>query len=148
MRMLCIAAMCLLGACSMVAPAGFVPVTSLHGRDFEALSATGDIFTITRYDSPEEANTEFWVTAIKRKLIETRGYELITEQAVSAKSGARGHELWLQAPSNLGDQRYFLTVFVEERWGTNYVHVIEAAGPTPDLEPKLSSLREAAAQNF
>jgi hypothetical protein len=136
------------GSCSMTAPTGFVPVTPQRGRDFEALSAAGEIFTVSRYDSPEEATIEFWITAIQRELIEERGYELISAQDVSSKGGRRGHELWMRTPEALGDQRYFVTIFVEERWGQNYVHVIEAAGPSDLMERHLTSIREAAAINF
>lgn len=135
-------------SCSMTAPSGFVPVFPQRGRDFEALSAEGEIFTISCYDSPEEATMEFWITAIQRELIEERGYELISAQDVSSKGGRRGHELWMRTPEALGDQSYFVTIFVEERWGQNYVHVIEAAGPSDLMEPHVTAIREAAAINF
>jgi hypothetical protein len=135
-------------SCSMTAPTGFVPVVPQRGRDFEALSADGEIFTVARYESPEEATMEFWITAIQRELIEDRGYELISAQNVSSKGGWRGHELWMRTPEALGDQRYFVTIFIQERWGQNYVHVIEAAGPSDLMEPHLAALREAAAINF
>jgi hypothetical protein len=133
----------LLAACSTIVPEGFVPVESRRGRDLEALSADGAIYTATWHPSPEEATLEFWTLAAKRELVEQRGYELLAEQVVRGESGRIGHELWLKAPAALGDQRYLLALFLEPRWGENRVHVAEAAGPADLVEPKLAAIRAA-----
>jgi hypothetical protein len=137
-----------LSGCSTVIPEGFVPVPSYHGRDLEALSAEGAIYTATYHPSPEEATLEFWTTAVKRELMERRGYELLSEGEIRGESGARGAELWLKTPAQLGDQRYLLALFLEPRWGENRVHVVEAAGPANLVEPKLPAIRAAIRASY
>jgi hypothetical protein len=136
-------ALWLLVGCSTIVPAGFVPVDSRRGRDLEALSADGAIYTANWHPSPEEATLEFWTIATKRELVEQRGYELLSEEGVRGASGRIGHELWLRTPAALGDQRYLVALFLEPRWGENRLHVFEAAGPADLVEPKLEAIRAA-----
>ncbi|MBL8900084.1 MAG: hypothetical protein JNM84_20815 [Planctomycetes bacterium] len=135
-------------SCASIVPDGFVPVASRYGRDLEALSADGALYTATSHPSPEEATLEFWTIAVKRELVERRGYAIFMEGDVRAKSGAPGYELCLRTPASLGDQRYLLTLFLESRWGENRVHVIEAAGPTDLVDPKLPAIREAIRASY
>ncbi|MBK9387756.1 MAG: hypothetical protein IPN34_23315 [Planctomycetes bacterium] len=135
-------------ACSSVVPEGFVPVPNRYGRDLEALSADGAIYTTTCHISPEEATLDFWKIAVKRELAERRGYAIVMEGDLRAKSGALGYELVLRTPASLGDQRYMLALFLEPRWGENRVHVIEAAGPAELIEPKFPAIREAIRASY
>jgi hypothetical protein len=137
-----------LSACSTIVPEGFVTVPSQRGRDVEALSADGAIYTATWHPSPDEATLGFWSVATKRELVERRGYELLGEQSVRGASGAVGNEIWLKTPPALGDQRYLLTLFLEERWGENRLHVTEAAGPAELLEPRLAAIRTAIRASY
>ena len=108
-----------------------------------ATSARGIVIAVREIEAPEDTSVAFWSEAISQRLKAGRGYALLSERDVRAKSGQPGKLLVFGHDQNGHTFDYWVAVFPEKK----RVVLLEAGGrrdhfeqAKPEIEKALTSL--------
>ena len=108
-----------------------------------ATSARGIVIAVREIDAPEDTSIAFWSEAISLRLKSGRGYALLGEQDVKARSGEAGKLLRFGHDQNGHTFDYWVAVFPQHE----RVVLLEAGGrrdhfekARPEVEKALASL--------
>lgn len=135
---------CLAGCHAQLSPpSGFAEVPSGDAFVQRVASARGVVLAVRELPAPEGASLAFWRDAIGERLMRGRGYALLEERAVRARTGVVGTLLCFGHDQNGHTYDYWVAVF-----GTSKrVTLVEAGGrrdvfraARPELEQAIGSL--------
>lgn len=125
------------------APSDFAVLEDSAPYDTRAVSAQGVVIGVREIANEPRANAAFWLTAIRSQMLEGRGYALLSERDVRAKSGQPGKQLRLGRDQNGEQYLYWLTVYVTKQ----RLYLVEAGArkdrfekAQPQIERALASL--------
>lgn len=127
--------------CGHALPAGYVRVDPEYPYRFRAVNAEGAAFTLRSEENPENGDLAFWERAVRRNLVDIKGYKLAEARDVTLSNGADARELTFDYERAGKQYTYLLTLLVKGR----RVHVFEAAGEKEPLSADLPEIRKAIA---
>ncbi|MBN1489391.1 MAG: hypothetical protein JXA69_05685 [Phycisphaerae bacterium] len=128
--------------CAHTLPAGYVKVDPGHAYRFRAVNADGAAFTLRTEENPENGDLVFWGKAIKRNLVDIKGYKLADERDVALRSAADAREMTFDYKRAGKEYTYLLTLVVSGR----RVHIFEAAGEKERVAADLPEIRKVIAE--
>ncbi len=102
--------MTLTGSTVFSKPEGFLVVLQQR-RELMAITADESKFWAREFAVDEPASLEFWTDALKRHLIEQRGYKLLEEETVADAEGVKGTALQFEVFSQGRTYLYGITLF-------------------------------------
>ncbi len=138
----------LLGAgCSrplLTTPPRFLELEGERGAfDYRATSADGIVIGARRlgYDRDRGGGLDFWIDAVKQRLAQMGGYELLAEKPVKTSQGLPGKQLRFGRDENRIPYQYWIAVFVVG----DDLFVVEAGGPETKLKAHEAGIDKAIA---
>lgn len=107
-------------------PANFVELHESEWSSFalRSVNADGVVLAVRELDNEPKGTTQFWTDAVRNRLRAIRGYALLEEKDVKARSGETGHQLKLGRDEGSQSYDYWVTLFVTDA----HVLVVEAGG--------------------
>lgn len=96
--------------------------------DYRATTADGVVVSVRAIDNERRGTTEFWTEAIRTKLRDGRGYELLDEEDINARGGLQGKQMRFGRDESGHTYRYWISLFVRDQGRDPMVWVIEAGG--------------------
>lgn len=125
---------------SVKAPEGYAEQKEPWSYKFKAVSTDACVMTLKKIhnEDPRNGTVSYWYRAMKRHLVDARGYELKEEGEFST---ARGPGRWMLFAYKVKgvDYLYLVGVVVKK----NNIYVLESAGETAYLEKDLPALKKA-----
>ena len=93
------------------------------------------------YDRDRGGGLDFWVDAMKQRLSQMGGYQLLEEKAVKTSRGLQGKQLRFGHDEKRAPFQYWIALFVHG----DDLFVIEAGGPEEKLKAHAASIDKAIA---
>jgi hypothetical protein len=141
-------ALALFGAgCShplLATPPRFLELEQERGAfDYRATSADGVVIGARKldYDRERGGGVDFWTDAVKQRLSQMGGYQLLEEKAVKTSRGLEGKQLRFGHDEKNAPFQYWVALFVEG----DELFVVEAGGPEEKLKAHEASVDKAIA---
>lgn len=102
---------------------------------------------LREHDAPPGAQLAFWRAALKRNLVEGRGYTVVEEQEIKDASGREGIEMLCEGKIGGVPHRYLLAVFVLPTplpmLFDDTIRTVEYAAEKKDFETHLEAVRKS-----
>ena len=121
-------------------PAGYVPLEEQVWGEclVSAVASSGNRYEVREHENPEGGTLEFWVDAVRRELVDARGYECIGERDCP-RGGIPGRELSFEVQNGLERYAYLVAVYLDG----DRVLVGEAGGEAEAFARDLDVVRAA-----
>lgn len=110
--------------------------------DYRATTADGVVVSVRAIENEREGTLQFWAEAVRNKLRDSRGYALLEEEELTARSGIQGKQLRFGRDESGHTYRYWVTLFVRHTGRSPMVWVIEAGGEQEVFEQRRESIEE------
>ncbi len=131
----------LLSSCvSMQVPERFL-VTTRGADELKAITPEETKLWLREFNDPDRGDLAFWSEALRRDLVENRGYTLLSEGKIEDAGGNVGTELVLEATIQGRAVRELLALFVFPGAFDNRIRVVELVGEKEPFEAALDEVR-------
>jgi hypothetical protein len=135
----------LAGCAAMQPPQGYAVLPAGGDLVFAAVSPAGNRLVVRRHENPEGGTLGFWTEAIRRELVEGRGYRLVGTRELEA-GGEPGAELLFELEKPSGAWSYLVAVFLRAGFlRSSAVVVAEAGGESGSFREDLPKVRASLA---
>lgn len=125
---------------SMQVPERFL-VTARGTDELKAITPEETKLWLREFSDPDRGDLAFWSEALRRDLVENRGYTLLSEGKIEDASGNVGTELLLEATIQGRAVRELLALFVFPGAFEHRIRVVELVGEKEPFEAALPEVR-------
>jgi hypothetical protein len=125
---------------SMQVPERFL-VTTRSDDELKAITPEETKLWVREFDDPDKGDLAFWSDALKRHLVENRGYTLLSEAKVEDGRSVEGVEYLLEATIQGRTMRELLVLFVHEGTLSNTIRVVELVGEKAAFDAAVDEVR-------
>lgn len=125
---------------SMQVPERFL-VTSRGSEELKAITPEETKLWVREFADPDHGDLAFWSDALKRHLVENRGYTILSEQKIEDGGGVVGVEYLLEATIQGRVMRELLALFVHEGAFENRIRVVELVGEQEPFDAVVDEVR-------
>ena len=132
----------LLGGCTAVmdVPPGYVRLRHPHPFDLKAVSARGNVITLTvRPNEDKTADLAFWSQAVEHQKVDLDAMRLTGRESIKSTRGRDGVLFQFELGQGQGKATYLVALYVTSQT----ICTIEAGGPAAAITEDLPKLREA-----
>lgn len=123
--------------------AGLTEFEDEPGGEYDYRATTADVVVlgVREIDNDPQGNLDFWTQAVRNRVRDLGGYELVRETSVRAASGQQGKQLQFAREQDGRPYVYWVTLFVTE----DTIYVLEAGGIRESWQRDERRIREAIA---
>ena len=107
--------------------------------DYRATTADVVVLGVREIDNEPQGNLDFWTQAVRNRVRDLGGYELVRETEVRAASGQQGKQLQFAREQDGRPYVYWVTLFVTD----DTIYVLEAGGIRESWQRDERRIREA-----
>lgn|SRR5690606_9916537 len=127
---------------SMQVPERFL-VTTRDTAELKAITPDETKLWVREFGDPDRGDLAFWSDALKRHLVENRGYTILSEGRIEDGSAHVGVEYLLEATVQGRVMRELLALFVTEGVLENRIRVVELVGEKEPFDAAVDEVRAA-----
>lgn len=109
--------------------------------DYRATTADVVVLGVRELDNDPQGTLDFWTQAVRNRVRDLGGYELVRELGVRAASGQQGKQLQFAREHEGRPYVYWVTLFVTD----DTIYVLEAGGVRESWQRDERRIREAIA---
>ncbi len=118
-------------------PTGYLPLEPHGELVYHAVAPNGNRIEIREHENREEGTVDYWARAVRRELVEGRGYSVQGEREIRSRDEAPGREILFSAEHQLREYLYLVAITAD----AGRVQIVEAGGERTALEPDLPAIR-------
>lgn len=127
---------------TMQVPDAFL-VTERGTSELKAITPEETKLWVREFSDPDQGDLAFWSEALRRDLVENRGYTLLSEGKIRDGRGREGKELLLEATVQGRPVRELLALFVHEGTFEHTIRVVELVGEKEPFDAAVDDVRAA-----
>lgn len=122
-------------------PDSFVELSEAQARPYQAraVSADGVVAALRQQANPKSGTLAFWTQAITDKMTKDKGYQLVSSEPLTSRTGRTGRKLHLTRTIRGVDFTYLMAIYVDG----DRVRIAEAGGRTKHVQPLIQELGES-----